>query len=121
LGAVYDKHHGLLNAILLPYVMIRNRDAISSKMELLSRFLNLPGNNGFDAVLDWVMRIRESLGIPHSLSEIDIKTGDAEKIGKMALADLSSGGNPLPLTAKDYAALFDAARRGDLDSAKIAA
>ncbi|MBL1147741.1 MAG: iron-containing alcohol dehydrogenase [Pseudomonadota bacterium] len=121
LGAVYDKHHGLLNAILLPYVMIRNRDAINGKMELLARFLNLPGTHGFDAVLDWVMRIRESLGIPHSLSEIGIKTGDAAKIGAMALADPSSGGNPLPLKAKDYAALFDAARRGDLDSAKIAA
>lgn len=121
LGAVYDKHHGLLNAILLPYVMIRNKDAISGKMELLARFLNLPGTHGFDAVLDWVMRMREGLGIPHSLSEIGIKTGNAEKIGKMALADPSSGGNPLPLTAKDYAALFDAARRGDLDGAKIAA
>jgi alcohol dehydrogenase class IV len=87
----------------------------------LARFLNLPGTHGFDSVLDWVMRMRESLGIPHSLSEIGIKTGNAEKIGKMALADPSSGGNPLPLTVKDYAALFDAARRGDLDGAKIAA
>lgn len=121
LGAVYDKHHGLLNAILLPYVMIRNKAAITAKTELLARFLNLPGAHGFDAVLDWVMRMRESLNIPHSLSEIGIKTGNAEKIGKMALADPSAGGNPLPLTAKDYAALFDAARRGDLDGAKIAA
>lgn len=117
LGAVYDKHHGLLNAILLPYVMVRNRDALGEKTDLLSRVLDLPGR-GFDAVLDWTLAFRESLGIPMSLAEIGIPEDRAADIGAMALADPSAGGNPLPLTAADYAEVFRNAISGALDGKK---
>lgn len=105
LGAVYDKHHGLLNAILLPYVMERNRAALAAKMDMLSRFLDLR-ETGFDAVLEWVLDFRKQLGIPATLAEIGISAARADEIGAMALADPSSGGNPLPLTAADYAEIF---------------
>lgn len=120
LGAVYDKHHGLLNAILLPYVMIRNRDALAEKSALLARFLDLPGK-GFDAVLNWTLEFRKQLGIPNSLSEIGVPADRAKDIGIMALADPSSGGNPIPLTEDDYAEVFKKACTGDLSARKAAA
>jgi len=120
LGALYDKHHGLLNAILLPYVMVRNRAAIEKKMDLLARVLNLPGR-GFDAVFSWVREIRAELGIPASLAEIGIDDARAGEIGRMALADPSAGGNPLPLSAADYEALFRQAVSGNMGAKKLAA
>jgi hypothetical protein len=120
LGAVYDKHHGLLNAILLPYVMVRNRDAIAEKMELLSRVLNLPGK-GFDAVLKWTLDFRKQLGIPNTLAEIGVPADRIADIGVMALADPSSGGNPIALTAPEYAEIFHHALKGDLGGYKKAA
>jgi alcohol dehydrogenase class IV len=117
LGAVYDKHHGLLNAILLPYVMVRNRDAIAEKMDLLSRVLNLQGK-GFDAVLKWTLEFRKTLGIPATLAEIGVPADRIADIGVMALADPSSGGNPIALTAADYAEIFRHALTGELGSNK---
>jgi len=111
LGAVFDKHHGLLNAILLPYVMIKNKPAIEDKMEVLSRFLNLP-ETGFDAMLNWVFDFREKLDIPNTLTEIGINTDRAKEIGAMALADPSAGGNPIALTAEEYADIFKSACKG---------
>jgi alcohol dehydrogenase class IV len=120
LGAVYDKHHGLLNAILLPYVMIRNREALTEKTAILARVLDLPGK-GFDAVLAWTLHFRKALGIPATLTEIGIPEIRAVDIGAMALADPSSGGNPIPLTAQDYTDIFCNALNGQLDAQKKAA
>lgn len=120
LGAVYDKPHGLLNAILLPYVMIRNREMIAPRMEILSRTLNLPGK-GFDAVLAWVLDFRKNLGIQNTLAEIGVTTDRADEIGQMAFVDPSAGGNPADLTAEEYADLFRKACKGDLAAARKAA
>jgi alcohol dehydrogenase class IV len=114
LGAVYDKHHGLLNAILLPYVMIRNREVIGGKMELLSRVLNLPGK-GFDAVLAWTLDFRKALGIQPTLSDIGVPSDRIADIGVMALADPSAGGNPIALTAPEYAEIFRRSLKGELN------
>ncbi len=117
LGALYDKHHGLLNAILLPYVMVRNREAIAGKMEDLARVLRLPvgsRGSGYDLVLQWMLALRRQLGIPHTLLEIGVPSDRIPDVGKMALADPSAGGNPIPLTASEYADLFSQALRGDL-------
>lgn len=120
LGAVYDKPHGLLNAVLLPYVMVRNQAVLGEKMDLLARVLNLQGK-GYDAVLKWVMDFRKQLGIQNTLAEIGVPSDRVADIGKMALADPSAGGNPIPLTANDYADVFKKALTGDLSDRKAAA
>lgn len=120
LGAVYDKPHGLLNAVLLPYVMVRNHAAIGEKMDLLARVLNLQGK-GYEAVLKWVMDFRRRLGIQNTLAEIGVPSDRIADIGEMALADPSAGGNPIPLTANDYADVFRKALTGDLSDRKAAA
>jgi alcohol dehydrogenase class IV len=113
-GSHFDTHHGLTNAVLLPYVMVRNRNAIEQRMELLARVLDLP-QPGYAGVLEWVLALRQQLGIPHTLGAIGVDTRNAELIGAEALADPSSGGNPVPLDAAAYARIFRAAVIGDLD------
>ena len=121
LGGLYDKHHGLLNAILLPYVMVKNRSAIATRMELLARFMGLEGTNGFDAVYNWVIDMRAELGVPHTLAEIGMDDKDAAKIGVLSVNDPSAGGNPVALSADEYADLFVQAVHGQLDQARQAA
>lgn len=65
LGALTDIHHGLGNAIVLPYVMVHNRDAIAERVQLLARHLG--AGDGFDGVLAYVLALRERIGIPHAL------------------------------------------------------
>ncbi|WP_295803448.1 iron-containing alcohol dehydrogenase [uncultured Microbulbifer sp.] len=113
LGALYDKHHGLLNAILMPYVLAANRETIEEPMSRLSRYLALP-QAGFVGVLDWVLFLRRDLGIPNTLSEIGIDASQADKIGAMAAIDPSAASNPLPLGRDGYRALFLAACEGHL-------
>jgi alcohol dehydrogenase class IV len=124
LGALYDKHHGLLNAVLLPYVVLRNRTVLEEKLAHLARVLNLPvknGNGGYDAVLKWILDFRQQLGIPNALADIGVPADRIQDVGKMALADPSAGGNPIPLTAADYAEVFAQALKGDLSGRKAAA
>jgi len=113
LGALYDAHHGLLNAVLMPFVLCANRSAIEEPMARLSRYLGLP-SPGFDAVLDWVVALRTEIGIPSSLSEMGIDGKQASQVVRMALADPSSGGNPVPLRAEDYKEIFRRAVAGEL-------
>ena len=100
LGAIYDAHHGTLNAILMPYVLIANKSAILEPVARLSRYLGL--KPGFDPFLDWVMELRSSIGIPNTLQEINIGDDRLDEIGEMAVADPSAGTNPVAFDAKSY-------------------
>ena len=113
LGALYDAHHGMLNAILMPYVLKANEAVIAERIELLARYLEL-AQPSFASFLDWVLAMRESLGIPHTLSEIGIGAQDAAKVGEMAVVDGSAGTNPTQFSAADYSRIFVAALEGML-------
>ncbi|ABC32965.1 Alcohol dehydrogenase, class IV [Hahella chejuensis KCTC 2396] len=113
LGALYNAHHGLLNAILMPYVLKANREAIEERITRLVRYLDL-SEPGFDGFLNWVLALRESLGIPHALSAIGIDDNDADRVGAMAVEDPSSGGNPVAFDASRYADIFRNAVHGRL-------
>lgn len=110
-GAVYDTHHGLTNAIVLPYVMRANETAIADRMDLLARVLDLPGRD-FASVLDYVLRLRTELSIPDTLAALDVPADDAERIGAMAETDPAAGGNPIRFDAAAYARLFEASVTG---------
>lgn len=112
-GAVYDTHHGLTNAVILPYVMQHNRDAIEDRMPLLARVLNL-SEASYDAVLQWVLDFRAKLGTPNTLAEIGVPGDRADEIGEMAARDPSAGGNPKPVSAEDLKTIFLAAVEGRL-------
>ena len=113
IGAVFDTHHGLANAILLPYVLVCNREAIAERLDAAGRYIGL-SESGFDGFLSWVLALRKELNIPHTLAEINIPLDQAEAIGVMAKNDPSDGGNPVRLNPDDYAAIYRAAVAGTL-------
>ena len=111
LGALYDLHHGLLNAVVLPYVLQANADALAEPMAMLARYLELP-RPGLPGVLDWLLALRAQIGIPHALSALGIGEDDAELVGRMAFDDGCSHTNPVRHSAARYAEIFRAAVRG---------
>ena len=113
LGATYNSHHGLLNAILMPYVLKANRSAIEERIERLARYLELKQAT-FDSFLDWVLELRKELAIPHTLKEIGIDATQAELIGDMATKDATAGGNPIHFSQAEYSQIFVAAVSGQL-------
>lgn len=113
IGAVFDLHHGLANAILLPYVMVRNRSGIESRLADAARYLNL-ADASFNGFMDWILALRTELNIPHTLAEVGIDEAQAERIGADAKKDPSDGGNPIELSAADYSEVFRNAVRGSL-------
>ncbi|PSV45127.1 iron-containing alcohol dehydrogenase [Photobacterium indicum] len=113
LGALYNKHHGLLNAILMPYVMVANRREIELKMTRVGSYIALRQAN-FDGVLEWVLQLRKDLGIPHTLSAIGIDTLQRELVGKMSVSDASASSNPIKFNAEQYSIIFSNAVKGTL-------
>jgi alcohol dehydrogenase class IV len=113
LGALYDAHHGLLNAILMPYVLATNRESITGKLEVAAAYLGLE-EPSYEAFFDWVVRLRRELGIPATLRDIGIDDRRQREIGEMAAADPSAAGNPLPMGSGGYQALFARAVAGEL-------
>ena len=113
LGALYDAHHGLLNAILMPYVLKLNRKAIEARVTRLACYLALK-NPSFDSFLQWVLDLREQVGIPNDLSGIGIPKKDLALIGTMASEDPSAGGNPITLSPAQYTDLCRNALHGTL-------
>ncbi len=113
LGALYDAHHGTLNAILMPYVLKANRSEIEQRLDRMTRYMGLAAT-GFDGFLQWVLDLRKQLAIPHTLAEINIDLAQAELVGKMAVEDPSAGGNPIAFSAEQYQQIFTDAVNGSL-------
>jgi len=111
LGAHLHAHHGLTNAIVMPYVLDRNRSVIEEKMVDLARYLQLPGT-GTDAVIQWVLSLRKRLQIPHTLQALGVEERHCQELAKFSIVDPTAGGNPIQLSIKDYEELFRKARLG---------
>ncbi|ODT12891.1 MAG: alcohol dehydrogenase [Kaistia sp. SCN 65-12] len=104
-------HHGLTNAVVMPYVLAFNRPAIDEKLAALARYLDLPGQSA-DAVLDWVLALRRDLAIPHTLREIGVDESVLPEAAAMAEHDPSNDGNSKRLDASEYDRLFRNAING---------
>jgi alcohol dehydrogenase class IV len=115
-GSFFNTHHGLTNAVVLPYVMEFNRPAIEAKCDMIARVLDLPVR-GFDGLYAWVLELRRELGIAHTLAEIGVSVDQAAVIGAEAAIDPSASGNPIPVTAADLERIFRAAVLGQLAAA----
>ena len=111
LGALYDAHHGTLNAILMPYVLQANRAVIDERITSLARYLDLP-QPSFSAFLDWVLALREKIGIPPALAAIGIDDAQAELIARMAVVDGSAATNPIQFSESNYAEILRKAIAG---------
>jgi len=110
-GAVLNTHHGLTNAVVMPYVLIFNRSAIEEKMTSLARYLGLP-DPSFQAVLEWILALREAIGIPSDLVALGVTEEQIDQLAAMAVVDPSAGSNPIPLTLENLTVLFRNALQG---------
>ena len=113
IGAIHDKHHGLTNAVVMPYVLDFNRAAIADRLGALARYLDLP-DPSFDAVKRWVLDLRRELKIEHTLADLGIGEEHVDELTPMAAIDPSCGGNPIPVGEPELRQLFLASIRGEL-------
>jgi alcohol dehydrogenase class IV len=112
-GAVYDTHHGLTNAVVMPYVLEFNREAIEEKMVRLAAWLGLP-NPSFKSVMSWVIALRKEIGIPNTLKDIGVGSDRIDELSEMAAVDPTAGGNPIPAGVAEMRKMFVASIEGRL-------
>ena len=115
-SANLNTHHGLTNAVVMPYVMAWNRPALSEKMQRLAAFLNLR-QHSFDGVLDWIMELRKTIGVPETLADLGVTMEHVQGFARQAFDDPSTGGNPVPMTVEDFAQLYRNCVEGKLHAA----
>jgi alcohol dehydrogenase len=111
-GALHDTHHGLTNAVFMPYVLAFNRAAIEDKIVRIVPYLGLKAS--FAAFLDWVLALRAEIGVPHTLAGLGVDARHAALIARMAPHDPTASGNPVPLDEAGARRIFDAALGGKL-------
>ncbi|WP_067561480.1 iron-containing alcohol dehydrogenase [Halofilum ochraceum] len=112
-GAIYHTHHGLTNAVMLPYVMRFNHAAIADRMGPVAQALGLL-DTSFDAVFNWVLQFRERLGVPHTLADLGVDDNRADEIGRLGEIDPPAAKNPVPVKAADLEGIFVNAVNGRL-------
>jgi alcohol dehydrogenase class IV len=114
IGALYDTHHGMTNAVFMPYVLAFNRDAVEERIARAASYIGIKG--GFDGFAKAVLKLRKELKVPHTLGgQIKDFAPDKKRkglIADMAIVDPTAGGNPVKLTKKAAAALLDQAIAG---------
>jgi alcohol dehydrogenase class IV len=111
-GALYGTHHGLTNAVIAPYVLDFNRDEVEGKIDRLAGWLGL--EDGFAGFMDFLLRLRRDLGIPHTLDKIGVDEARFDRMAAMAVEDPTAEGNPRLLTEADARDLYDRALNGRL-------
>jgi len=104
-SAHFNTHHGLTNAVVMPYVLVWNRSALEEKFVRLAAYLDLP-QPSFDSVLNWVLELRRTIGIVNTLADIGVPQDAPSKLAQQAFDDPSTGGNPIPLRPEDFAKLY---------------
>ncbi len=115
IGAVFNTHHGMTNAVVMPYVLTANRSAIEPVIESLARYVGFAG--GFDGFLAHVLAMRESMDVPHTLVELGVDAASTAQIAAAAVIDPSAGGNPIEFTLEFATRVFDAACAGNVGAA----
>jgi alcohol dehydrogenase class IV len=102
IGALYDTHHGMTNGVFMPYVLAFNRPAVEERIARAAAYLGIKG--GFDGLAKAILKLRKDLKVPHALPDLikglDMDAKRKKLIAEMAVADPSTGGNPVKLTKK---------------------
>ena len=113
-NALNNIHHGLSNAIFMPYVLTFNKDVIEKKIIKICEYLEFQ-NKTFDEFLNWTLSLRKKLNIPHKLSDvIELEKIDIDRLSKMALDDPSTNGNPKKLSLDDMKVMYEYSISGEL-------
>ena len=112
-NAKFNIHHGLSNAIFMPYVLTFNKKSIEKKISSICLFIGI--DNNFESFLNWILELRKELKIPHKLSElIEIKPNELDELSQMALEDPSTSSNPIKLKKDDLKIMYQYSIEGKL-------
>ncbi len=115
-GALFDTHHGMTNAVVMPYVLAFNRPAIEDRVERLARYIGL-GDTTFQGFVNWVVALRAEIGVPHTLGELGVDESALDRMAAMAAVDPPAATNPRPVGLAEHAHLYRAAFSGDVAAA----
>ena len=112
-NAQFNIHHGLSNAIFMPYVLTFNRSSIENKITSICDYLNLKKN--FDSFLKWILDLRNELNIPNKLSDVmDCANLDLNQLSIKAYEDPSTSGNPKKISKEDLRLMYEHSISGTL-------
>ena len=112
-NAQYNIHHGLSNAIFMPYVLTFNKDSIEKKIISICDYLGL--DKKFNSFLEWILELRKELEIPHKLSDVmDCSKINLDELSSMAYEDPSTSGNPRKIDKDDLKMMYEYSITGDL-------
>ena len=112
-NAQFNIHHGLSNAIFMPYVLTFNKSSIANKIVSICDYLDLEKN--FDSFLQWILDLRKNLNIPNKLSDVmNCSDLDLDQLSLMAFEDPSTGGNPVKITKEDLKLMYERSISGEL-------
>ena len=113
INAQFNVHHGLTNAIFMPYVLTFNKELIERRIIKICDYLDL--NKNFESFLDWILELRKELNIPHKLSDVvDTNKMNLDLLSKMALNDPSTPTNPKKMSIEDMKILYEHSISGKL-------
>ena len=112
-GSVLGTHHGTTNAVVMPYVLEYNCQSIEDRLAALARYLDLP-NPSADAVISWVLDLRQRIGIPHTLADLGVDATHINQFSAMALIDPSTATNPVTMTQTGFEELYDTSISGSI-------
>ncbi len=118
-GALYDSHHGLTNAVFMPYVLAFNRPAIATRLPRLAAWLGFKTDSEDEAyacLLNWILALRRELGIPHTLADMGLDASQLDRVCHMAALDPTAGTNPVPLNEENLKQIYLAALNGTLSN-----
>ncbi len=112
-GALYDAHHGLTNAVFMPYVLAFNRPAIAEKAARIARYLGL-ARADLTGLIDWVLELRQTIGIPHTLGGLKVGPERFAEMAEMAAVDPTASSNPVKVGPAELHRLYEDALEGRL-------
>lgn len=105
LSSLLDTHHGLANAVNIPYGMAFNIAGFEDKFKRIAKVLELKEENG-GAVVNYLFELNSSLGIPHHLRDIGVGMEHIDTLADLAFADFAHPNNPKPVSREDFKALY---------------
>jgi alcohol dehydrogenase class IV len=105
LSSLLDTHHGLANAVNIPYGMEFNIAGFENKFRTIARTLELKEETG-EAVVEYLFDLNSKINIPHKLGAIGVKPEHIETLADLAIADFAHPNNPKPVTREDFKQLY---------------
>jgi alcohol dehydrogenase class IV len=114
-GAHHDSHHGMTNAVFLPYVLVFNRPAIEERIVRLAAYMGL-ADASFDGFLQWSLDLRQAIGVPHTVDALGMGEEEVPAFAREAVVDPTAPTNPIPLDVPALERMYRKALAGDLSA-----